>query len=73
MPHRIPGAVARQVESLQRQFAQAPGLPFAELLPADLIQQLCREHAGGFRRRTRKGVRNLFHSSRAEKVPDTFS
>ena len=40
MPHSNLGPVVGQVESLQRQFAQAPGLPFAELLPAELLTQL---------------------------------
>src|SRR5471030_923089 len=47
-PHSIQGSVASQVESLQRQFAQAPGLPFAELLPAELIPQLLQEQEAKF-------------------------
>jgi Transposase DDE domain len=43
VPHSNQGSVASQVESLQRQFAQAPGLPFADLLPAELIMQLLQE------------------------------
>jgi len=34
---------ASQVESLQRQFGQAPDLPLAELAPADLLTQLLQE------------------------------
>lgn len=37
------GPLVCQVESLQRQFAQAPGLPFVDLLPADLLQKLLAE------------------------------
>jgi hypothetical protein len=48
MSHRNQGSVASQVESLQRQFAQAPGLPFAELLPAALITQLLQEQDAEF-------------------------
>lgn len=48
MPHSIRGSVAGQVESLQRQFAQAPGLPFAELLPAALIARLLQEQDAVF-------------------------
>jgi hypothetical protein len=48
MPHRNQGSVASQVESLQRQFAQAPGLPFAELLPAELVTQLLQEQGTEF-------------------------
>ena len=48
MPHSIQGSVVSQVESLQRQFAQAAGLPFAELLPAELIPQLLQEQQAKF-------------------------
>jgi Transposase DDE domain len=40
MPHSNRGPIVSQVESLQRQFAQAPGLPFADLLPTALILDL---------------------------------
>lgn len=43
MPHSSRGSLASQVESLQRQFAQTPGLPFAELLPAELLTRLLQE------------------------------
>jgi len=43
MSHSNRGSVASQVESLQRQFAQAPGLPFADLLPKEKIAQLLDE------------------------------
>ena len=43
MPLSNHGPVVCQVESLQRQFAQVPGLPFADLLPADLLQKLLAE------------------------------
>src|ERR1039457_2923973 len=43
MSHSNQGPVVCQVESLQRQFAQAPGLPFVDLLPADLLQKLLAE------------------------------
>jgi hypothetical protein len=48
MPHSIQDSVASQVETLQRQFAQAPGLPFAELLPADFLTQLLQEQDAAF-------------------------
>ena len=51
MPHSNQGSVASQVESLQRQFAQAPGLPFADLLPAELIMQLLQEQDVEFHER----------------------
>jgi hypothetical protein len=40
MPNSTQGSGVSQVESIQRQFAQAPGLPFADLLPTELITQL---------------------------------
>ena len=43
MRHVNHGSVVSQVESLQRQFAQAPGLPFADLVPAELITRLLDE------------------------------
>jgi Transposase DDE domain len=48
VPHSNQGSVASQVESLQRQFAQAPGLPFADLLPAELITRLLQELGSDF-------------------------
>lgn len=48
MPHTNQGSVASQVESLQRQFAQAPGLPYAELLPSELITKLLQEQGAEF-------------------------
>lgn len=44
MSHSNQGSVANQAESLQRQFAQAPGLPFADLLTPALIEELWRKH-----------------------------
>jgi hypothetical protein len=51
MPHSNQGPVVSQVESLQRKFAQAPGLPFAELLPEEVIVQLLDELGVEFRDR----------------------
>src|SRR4029077_15292564 len=51
MTHRNQGAVVHQVETLQRQFAEARGLPFAELLSPELIEKLFKDHEGGFRER----------------------
>ena len=48
MPHSNQGPVASQVESLQRKFAQAPGLPFADLLPSELITQFLQEQDAQF-------------------------
>jgi hypothetical protein len=51
MSHVNQGSVVSQVESLQRQFAQAPGLPFADLLSQELVERLFREHDVEFRQR----------------------
>jgi DDE family transposase len=51
MSHPNQGSVLSQVESLQRQFAQAPGLPFADLLPEEFIVQLLDELGVEFRDR----------------------
>jgi len=48
MPHSIQDSVVSQVETLQRQFAQAPGLPFAELLPAQWVTHLLQEQDAVF-------------------------
>lgn len=48
MPNSIQGSVARQVELLHRQFAQVPGLPFAELLPAEYLGRLLQEQDAFF-------------------------
>jgi hypothetical protein len=41
--HSTGMSVSNQVEMLQRRFAQAPGLPFADLLPAELISSVLEE------------------------------
>ena len=51
MPHCNRESVVSQVESIQRQFAQAPGLPFAELLPAERVDQVLSEQGVAFRDR----------------------
>lgn len=51
MSHSNQGSVFSQVESLQRQFAQAPGLPFADLLPEKVITKLLDELGVEFRER----------------------
>lgn len=44
MPHSNRPSLVRQVESIRRQFAQAPGLPFAQLLPTTLLHELLDQH-----------------------------
>jgi hypothetical protein len=41
----------RQVQTLQRHFAQQPGLPFADLLPEEDVQQALRDQQISFRER----------------------
>ncbi len=43
MSHSNEGTLAGQVESLQRRFAQTAGLPFADLLPSELIVKALEE------------------------------
>ena len=40
MPHATPGRLACQVESLRRQVAQTPGLPFGDVLDADMVERV---------------------------------
>jgi hypothetical protein len=51
MSHSNQGSIVSQVESIQRRFAQAPGLPFADLLPEEQITQLLDELDVAFRDR----------------------
>jgi hypothetical protein len=51
MRHCNQGSVVSQVELIQRRFAQAPGLPFAEVLPEDVIVRLLDELGVEFRDR----------------------
>jgi hypothetical protein len=44
-PH-TPRSLADQVQSLRRQFAQAPGLPFADVLADDAVQQAFHAEGG---------------------------
>jgi Transposase DDE domain len=39
MPHSTTGRRRHQIETLRTQFAQADGLPFADVLPADRVEQ----------------------------------
>lgn len=49
MSHSTASRQARQIESLRTQFAQADGLPFADLLPADRLAQALREERATWR------------------------
>jgi hypothetical protein len=49
--HRIPSAHAGQVRALRRQFAQAPGLPFADVLPPAQVEHALREEKVTYRDR----------------------
>lgn len=49
MPHSTGRRYARQVETLRTQFAQADGLPFADVLTASRLEQALREEEAGWR------------------------
>jgi hypothetical protein len=49
--HAAPSPRHRQVGPLRRRLAEAPGLPFADLLPDEQVGQALREEGVGFRRR----------------------
>jgi hypothetical protein len=49
--HRNQGRLSCQVESLQRQFAQAPGLPFADVLSAGQVEQVLTDEKVDFAER----------------------
>jgi hypothetical protein len=49
MPHGHPGRHARQIETLRIQFAQAEGLPFADVLTADRLDRALREEKATWR------------------------
>jgi hypothetical protein len=51
MFHPTSPRCARQVATLQRHFAQAPGLPFANALEADAVEQALRQENVSFRDR----------------------
>lgn len=51
MAHSNHGSLLRQVEAMQRRLAQTPGLPFAQLLPAKLIEELLHQQGIDFRER----------------------
>jgi hypothetical protein len=51
MAHRTPGPAPRQVATACRRFDQAVGLPFADLLPADQVQQALQAEGVCFRDR----------------------
>ena len=51
MAHATPSPRHRQVAPLRRRFAEAPGLPFADLLPDEQIEQALRDEHVPFRRR----------------------
>lgn len=51
MAHATPTARARQVRALRQQFAQAPALPFADLLPAEEVNTAVQAEQVSFRDR----------------------
>ena len=51
MAHATPTRRTRQVHRLQQQLAQAPALPFADVLPAEEVEQVLRDEKVSFRDR----------------------
>jgi DDE family transposase len=51
MAHATPSPQCRQVGQLRQRFVHAPALPFAELLPQGLAEQIIRDEAVSFRER----------------------
>jgi hypothetical protein len=51
MTHATPSSRARQVRRLAEQFADAPGLPFADLLPAEQVESALAAESVSFRDR----------------------
>src|SRR6516164_7878862 len=51
MAHATPSPRCRQVGQLRQRLAHAPALPFAELLPQGLAEQVIRDQAVSFRDR----------------------
>jgi Transposase DDE domain len=51
MAHATPTRRNRQVRLLHQHYTQAPGLPFADLLPAAQVEQALRDEGLSFRRR----------------------
>ena len=49
MPHSTPGRRARQIKALRSQFAQADGLPFADVLTADRLDRALRDEKATWR------------------------
>src|SRR5580704_2648035 len=49
MSHSTAGRLKRQMELLRTQFAQREGLAFAEVLPAERVQQIMKEEGANWR------------------------
>lgn len=60
MPHSTAVRRARQIETLRTQFAQADGLPFADVLTAERLEQALREEKAAWREATYTPVLTLW-------------
>lgn len=49
MAHPTRSRTRRQIQALRNRFAQRDGLPFADVLPAQRIEDAIRDHGGGWR------------------------
>jgi hypothetical protein len=60
MRYRTQGRVSRQISSARQRLAQAPGLPFSQLLDANEVQQVLDEEGVTFRERLYAPVTTLW-------------
>src|SRR5262245_3070248 len=60
MPDCTPRRCRRQIEALRAQFAQADGLPFADVLPAERVERALREEGARWRHKVYSPVVTLW-------------
>ncbi|MGH7964147.1 MAG: IS4 family transposase [Candidatus Binatia bacterium] len=70
MPHSTPRRQARQIETLRTQFAQTEGLPFADLLTPERLEQALREEKALWREAVWTPVLTLWAFLRQVISPD---
>jgi hypothetical protein len=60
MPHCTPSHRCRQIETLRRHFAQADGLPFANVLPAQRLEEALAQEKATWREKVFTPVLTLW-------------
>src|SRR5438094_675316 len=60
MPHSTPTRRARHLQTLRTQFAQADGLPFADVLPAERLERAFHEEKASWREKVFTPVLTLW-------------